>query len=105
MTITIPYSLFEDNDSYQVEYELTDDELYQAFLEQEHIFDKMDVECYISGWDDEDVVDSFGITREQFENFTDAIAYRMRSYMSKGVDEPSAYVTTYGWEVIEFEVQ
>lgn len=65
------------------EIELTPNELFQAYEEQEHAFDKGDVESELDCFDDDYLIENYGMTREQIDVFIDEMAYRMRRYMDK----------------------
>lgn len=64
-------------------FELTDNELFNAFEEQEHIWDVNAVEGYVSLFDNDDYIETWGITKEQYEELVDEMAYRMRRYVLK----------------------
>lgn len=66
-----------------VEFELTRDELYSAYEEQEHIFDKADVEDVFDSMLDEEVIENYGISKSIAEGLLDEMAYRMRHYIDK----------------------
>ena len=65
-----------------VEIELTDEELYSAFMEQQEIFNRMDVEEFTINYYStvEDFKDVFGLTVEEFRPLMDEVvdAYRDR---------------------------
>lgn len=77
MTIT------REIDGKAIEIELTSRELYDAYVEQEHYFDKCDIEDMIVGWEDDDIVEVYGVTRDAFESLVEEMAYRKRRYMDK----------------------
>lgn len=64
-------------------FELTDNELFNAFEEQEHIWDVNAIEGYVSLFIDEEYVDTWGITKAQYMELVDEMAYRMRRYILK----------------------
>lgn len=64
-------------------FKLTGDELYRAFWEQEHNFDCDDVRDYLYGFEDADLIDSFGADSKEIEENIDDIAYEMRRQMDK----------------------
>ena len=66
----------------EVEFELTDAELYDAYKEAQHIFDKDDILNWIWDWDDEYFVEHC-ITKKAMEDFADAMADKMRHYIDK----------------------
>lgn len=66
----------------EVTIELTSDELYNAYCEQEHAYDVMDVEDMFENMTDGDFAEH-GITREYAESKEDMIAYQKRRYMTK----------------------
>lgn len=59
-------------------YELTEEELYQAFLEQEHQFDRETVLDPVIDLEDEEIFADHGIHKEEFFALADQIAYEMR---------------------------
>ena len=65
------------------EFTLTSHELFQAFEEQEHIFDVDDCEDVICGWDDGLVMDCFGVHADQFAELIDEIAWEKRRLQVK----------------------
>jgi len=60
------------------DFELTPTELFQAFEEQEHIFDVHDCEDVICGWDDGLVMECFGVHIDQFKELIDEMAWEKR---------------------------
>lgn len=66
-----------------VEFELTRGELYSAYEEQQHIFDKADVEDIIDQMDDDTIMANYGVSMAAAEDLVDEIAYRMRRYIDK----------------------
>ena len=64
------------------EIELTSHELYQAYIEQEHIFDKNDVENYFED-EDPDFETEYGCSRAEAMEKLDEIAYEMRRNIDK----------------------
>lgn len=68
-------------------FELTNQELYEAFTEQEHSFDCDDVRDFLYAFEDEDLIEQFGVGSEEILESLDDIAYEMRRMMDKyGVD-------------------
>lgn len=65
------------------EFELTPDELYMAYREQEHKFDLSDVEDVFNGFDDDELVDMYGRTRDEIKERYEDIAYEMRRNIDK----------------------
>ena len=66
------------------EYELTRQEMWDAFEEQQHKYDIDDVESVIHDtYDADDFFETFGITQEQAEANIDRIAYRKRKYQDE----------------------
>ena len=64
-----------------MDFELTEDELWHAHMEQQDIFDRMDVDGYTTGYyTPEDFKDVFGVTVDEFDGlFEDVVsAYRDR---------------------------
>ena len=70
-------------DGKEMTFELTERELFNAFEEQEHIWDVNSVESYVSLFEDEDYMDTWNITKEQFTKLIPDIAYRLRRYVIK----------------------
>jgi len=65
------------------DFDLTSDELYEAFREQEHLFDRADVESYFDDYTDDDLQYDYGIDREELEERFDDMAYEMRRNIDK----------------------
>lgn len=65
------------------EFELTADELYEAFREQEHKFDLCDVDDVFNGFDDDELLDMYGRTRDEIKEKYEDIAYEMRRNIDK----------------------
>lgn len=65
------------------EIELTSDELYQAYEEKQHLYDMMDIEFELDVYDDDELVEQYGMTREQLNKLVSEMAYRMRKYIDK----------------------
>ena len=62
---------------------LTPDELFRAYLEQEHIFDCEDVRDYFDAFDDDNLLEVYGMSRTKIEEFYDDIAVEMRRNINK----------------------
>lgn len=67
----------------EMEFELTNLELYNAYAEQQHNFDRLDVLGYLNEFSDEQLVNDYGMTRVEAEMLIDDMADRMRRYMDK----------------------
>ena len=67
----------------QVEIELTADELYRAYLEQEYEFDLDGVNNHFDAFEDEDLVETYGKTREELSKLYEDIARELRRLMDK----------------------
>ena len=65
------------------EFELTPDELYAAYREQEFKFDKSTIEDYFFAFDDKEIEDEYGMTRKKLEEKFDDMAYEMRRNIDK----------------------
>lgn len=65
------------------ELELTERELYGAFREQEHIYDLDYVANTLDCFEDEDLLDLYGMTREVVKSKYDDMAYEMRRNIDK----------------------
>lgn len=71
----------------QCTFELTADELFRAFQEQEHSFDCDAVRDLVYCFEDADLIESFGADSAEILGLTDDIAYEMRRQMDKyGID-------------------
>lgn len=67
-----------------IEIELTEDELYNAYNEQKFLFDKEDVEQQlVDGYSDADLMEDYGLTRDEAEALTDDMAYRYQHIINK----------------------
>ena len=66
----------------EMEFELTGAELYDAYQEEQHIFDKDDILNWIWDCDDEYFAEQ-GVTKKAMEDFSDAMADEMRRYIDK----------------------
>lgn len=67
----------------EVEIELTEAELFAAFQEQEHLFDRENVMADMDTSDAEDFEDTYGVAPDVFLGLLDDIAYEMRHQMDK----------------------
>ena len=66
---------------------LTSDELFRAYLEQEHNFDCDNVRDYFDAFDDEDLNEIYGMSIKQIEETYDDIAVEMRRNIDRyGMD-------------------
>lgn len=63
--------------------ELTDEELFEAYLEKEHMFDIQDVTDMLNGMSDFDINEYYGVTREEAVLLIDEIANEMRRDIDK----------------------
>ena len=71
-------------DGKEISIELTDEEVYNAYVERQHLYDAMNVESYFDSYkDDDDLYLEFGKTKEELKEFYDEIAYEMRRYIDK----------------------
>ena len=69
------------------EFELTPDELYAAYREQEFKFDRSDIEDYFAAFEKEDIEEEYGMTIAELEGKYDDMAYEMRRNIDKyGMD-------------------
>lgn len=66
----------------KTEFVLTSDELYDAYREQQYLFDRADIEDQFEV-SDEDCVDCWGITRKEAEPLFDDMAAEMRRNIDK----------------------
>ena len=62
-------------------FELTNAEFAQAFSEQQYRFDKQDVADYVEYMTDDEIVETYGVTRQEFDELTGEIASTMRRYI------------------------
>ena len=67
----------------EMEFELTPNELYRAYEEQEHLYDMGAVRDYVCSWEDEDFMDVWNITRAQYEALVEDMAWCRRRYVNK----------------------
>lgn len=65
------------------EFELTRDEIYRAFNEQEHIYDVADIEDVVFYMEEEEVLVEYGVSKESFLAMKDEMAYEKRRNMDK----------------------
>ena len=65
------------------EIELTDNELYQAYLEKEFQFDRMDVEDVFDGISDDDLIEAYGVGFDAIAPLIDEMAEQKRRNMDK----------------------
>ena len=70
-------------DGKEVEIELTSDELYEAFVEQQAAFDLEDVRFYFADYTDEDFQREYGITRAEAEELFESVAFHLRRNIDK----------------------
>lgn len=63
------------------EIELTEGEMTRAYYEQMDKFDIADILDYFDGFSDEEIMDTYRITREELYGKVPAIARRYRKYM------------------------
>jgi len=66
------------------EFELTENELYEAYRAQEHEYDMEDIRSEFECRDDEDFRDEYGITKETAMSLVSDIAYAMRFKLDDG---------------------
>ena len=60
----------------EMEFELTGIELYNAFCEQEHSFDKSDIDCYFDR-------ENYNLSEAEVDSLIDEMACCMRRYIDK----------------------
>lgn len=65
------------------EFELTPDELYAAYREQEFKFDRNDIEDYFAAFDDVEIEEMYSMTRKKLEEKFDDMACEMRRNIDK----------------------
>lgn len=67
----------------EYEFELTPQELYEAFAEQEFQFDLESVRYYFEDYSDDDLYEEYTMTREELEACFEDIAVELRRNMDK----------------------
>lgn len=70
-------------DGREIEIELTEQELFDAFTEQEFIFDLDNVRNYFMDYTDEDFQQEYGISREEAESRFEDVASQLRRNIDK----------------------
>lgn len=70
-------------DGKEFEFELTPQELYEAFAEQEFQFDLESVRCYFEDYSDDDLYEGYTMTREELEASFEDIAVQLRRNIDK----------------------
>ena len=84
------------------EFELTKDELYTAYLEQEHEFDRDTCLCYIDVHFSDD--EWYGEkSYDDIMQLTDKMAYEYRRYVNKYLDED--FALSNAWDCIKGTIQ
>ena len=66
-----------------VKFELTDRELYDAYCEQRFIFDREDIKGLFDNYEDDELIEIYGVTRTEIEAFYDDAAIEMRRNIDK----------------------
>lgn len=61
-------------------FELTPRELYAAWYEEQQNCDESDILWAIEDYTDEEIIDSYGVTKAQFESLVPQMAHRLRKY-------------------------
>lgn len=67
----------------EFEFELTQQELYNAFAEQEFLFDLASVRFYFEDYSDDDIWEEYGRTRQELETCFEDIAVLLRRNIDK----------------------
>lgn len=67
----------------EMEFELTDCELFNAYMAQQHKFDLEDISNYFFGVEDADLLEDYGFIRAELETMYEDMANRMRRYIDK----------------------
>ena len=70
-------------DGKEFEFELTNDELWNAYEEQQHKYDLDDVDTQFCFYTDEELMNTYHKTREEIKKLYPDIAYEMRRLMDK----------------------
>jgi len=70
-------------DGKEFEFELTPQELYDAFAEQEFQYDLSSVRSYFEDYSDDDLYEEYTMTREELEACFEDIAVELRRNMDK----------------------
>ena len=69
----------------ETEFELTDRELWEAYVEEQHKCDLSDIDSAFEDLTDDELIEIYGATMETIESLKDTMAYRYRKY--RGDDE------------------
>ena len=64
----------------EVEIELTDRELWEAYKEEQHKCDLSDIENAFEDLTDDELIEDYGMTLAELEKLKEAMAYRYRKY-------------------------
>lgn len=70
-------------DGKETEFELTGEELYQAFVEQELQFDIANVRIFFEDYTDEAFQNEYGMSRQEVEGYFEDIACQLRRNINK----------------------
>lgn len=64
----------------ETEITLTDRELWEAYVEEQHKCDLSDIDNAFEDLDDDELMEIYGVTMKTIETLKDAMAYRYRRY-------------------------
>lgn len=67
----------------EMEFELTQNEMYEAYYDQQHRFDVEDIKWWFLDISDEELAEDYGKTRAEIEAMYDDIACEMRRNIEK----------------------
>jgi hypothetical protein len=67
----------------EMEFELTDRELFDAYEEQQHKFDIQDIDGFFCCYDNDECIREYGFSRAEIETMYEDMADRMRRYIDK----------------------
>lgn len=79
----------------EMEFELTQQEMFNAYEERQHYYDVQDVDFYLGSMEDEELMENYGLTREEVKAKYDEIAYTMREYIDRSNDDSWCYARDY----------
>ena len=82
----------------EVTFKLTPQEMSAAFFEQQHAFDEEDIEWAIEDYTDDDCMEDYGVTLEEFRNLIPRIARRFRKY----IDNDDGWADTREWAILDY---
>lgn len=75
----------------EMEFELTQQEMFNAYEERQHYYDVQDIDAYLGGMEDDELMENYGLTRVEVEDAYDVIADRMRDYIDRSDNDSWCY--------------